>query len=135
MDNQRAETQGYAFPQKQLEKVSFRNFRPFKSIQHFHPSRLNILIGPNNSGKSTFSEFLKIIGSDGFPNTLAVDRKDLREKMINKYAFDLVDPFEIIFHMNYKMDTKYLEEFRTIDAFNLCSKAQVILRYQLTSDN
>lgn len=45
-----------------LESFGFKNFRQFEKFNSLNLSKLNILTGPNNSGKSTFIKALLLFG-------------------------------------------------------------------------
>ncbi len=43
-----------------LEKLKIENFRCFKSFELNHLSRVNLVVGKNNSGKTTILEAIKL---------------------------------------------------------------------------
>lgn len=53
-----------------LDSLFIRNFRLFKSLEIERLSRVNLIVGKNNSGKSCFLEAICAYISDGLPDTL-----------------------------------------------------------------
>jgi AAA15 family ATPase/GTPase len=47
-----------------MKKISIKNFRVFKDQQEMEFKPITILVGPNNSGKSTIFKSLKLINFD-----------------------------------------------------------------------
>lgn len=54
-----------------LDSFLIKNFRLFKHLEVKKLSRLNLIVGRNNSGKSTFLEAVKLYASGGAPDMLA----------------------------------------------------------------
>jgi hypothetical protein len=114
-----------------LVKIGFKNFRPFKNWQYFYPERLNLIIGPNNSGKSTFFEILTLLRGESFPQVLEFAKNGVayRENKIINYAHVKDKPFELSFTYNYNFSKSLFEEERKMDQFCLTSKVEIRLRY------
>jgi AAA15 family ATPase/GTPase len=53
-----------------IDKVSIHNFRCFRELEVSNLKRVNLLVGPNSSGKSAFLESLFLSSSSSAPNTV-----------------------------------------------------------------
>lgn len=52
-----------------IDKVSIHNFRCFREVEVSDLKRVNLIVGPNSSGKSAFLESLFLSSSSSAPNT------------------------------------------------------------------
>jgi AAA15 family ATPase/GTPase len=116
---------------KKLVRIGIKNFRPFKNWQYFYPAKLNLLIGPNNSGKTTFWEILSLLQGDNFPNVIRLDENHelLRENDISNYSFKQDSPLEVSFEIEYDFSDDLFDEEISIDQFLLSRKVEVKLSY------
>ena len=118
-----------------LLKLKFKNFRPFKDWQEFSPKKLNIFIGPNNSGKSSLSELLSML-SDGFPETLNNDHSNLRASRFENLVVDKKKPIELKFELSFNIKNfQPGKETYEISGFVLSPSVEVHLKYHLTRDD
>lgn len=117
-----------------ITKFKFKNFRPFKTWQEFSPKKLNIFIGPNNSGKSSLSELIKMCSGD-FPNNLNIQAKNLRAKRFENLTIDSKYPIEIKLELELSPSAQTANnEPNKVYGFELSNRIEVHLKYQLTTD-
>ncbi|KAF1075092.1 AAA family ATPase [Methanogenium sp. MK-MG] len=70
-----------------IEKISITNYRAIENIQ-FEPRSVNIIVGPNNCGKSSILESIAILAS--FDNKVGSNyNQNLINKIINKYTIKI----------------------------------------------
>jgi AAA15 family ATPase/GTPase len=50
-----------------LDSLKIQNYKVLKSFDIAHLGRLNLIVGKNNSGKSTLLECIRILAADGNP--------------------------------------------------------------------
>ncbi|MGD1919625.1 MAG: AAA family ATPase [Pleurocapsa sp.] len=77
-----------------LEQLKIENFRCFKSFELNNLGRVNLLVGQNNSGKTSIFEALKVFFSD---DTF----KSLKQIMVNNGEYvQNTDKFDISYLFN-----------------------------------
>ncbi len=99
-----------------LKQIKIENFRCFKSFELQQLGRVNLLVGKNNSGKTSILEAIRLLCSN-------VDEELLKQMMINRGEYSLEEEFDFS-HLFYKHEIN-LNEFIFISAINQNNEAQV----------
>jgi predicted ATP-dependent endonuclease of OLD family len=102
-----------------LKKLKIENFRCFKSFELNHLGKVNLLVGENNSGKTSILEALNIFYSGNILKTLKQIMNGRGEFFDNNHDFD-------ISHLFYKHKF-LLNNSVTITGLNLKNESQVKL--------
>ncbi len=92
-----------------MRKISINNFRGFKN-QQFNFSKVNILIGENSGGKSSFLKFLLALKQ-------TILEKDINLKLYGKFV-DLGNYKEIIYEHNDNNNLSFSFDFNSVDYFD-----------------
>lgn len=77
-----------------LKQIKIENFRCFKSFELQQLGRVNLLVGKNNSGKTSILEAIRLLCSN-------VDEELLKQIMINRGEYSLEEKFDFS-HLFYK---------------------------------
>jgi len=85
-----------------LDSLFVRNFRLFKSLEIERLSRVNLIVGKNNSGKSCFLEAVRVYISNASPNVLF----ELISQRNELWEFDIQDEEQNIH--DYENPLRYL---------------------------
>ena len=86
-----------------LKRVSIQNFKSLKDVT-LDLQKVNLLIGPNNSGKTNFLKALEMFSTDGFYSQNAQDLVAISFKHQN---VQIVWQFEFIHDSNIHMNREY----------------------------
>jgi AAA15 family ATPase/GTPase len=87
-------TRSVEFPPQEnmiLKSLQIKNFRSLKNLDVGRVGQLNLIVGKNNSGKSTVLEALRIYAANGIPSVL----RDIAESHDEKYDFSPKDSSEL----------------------------------------
>jgi AAA15 family ATPase/GTPase len=77
-----------------LKSFQISNFRLFRHLEVERLSRVNLIMGKNNSGKSTFLEAVKLYASNALPNVILEIVEAKQETWFSEaqpYAQNLLD--------------------------------------------
>ena len=88
-----------------FKSLKIENFRGFKSFELQHLGRVNLLVGANNSGKTSILEAIKLLCSGNLSS--------LEKLMIYRGEY-LMDEDEINGHEDYELDIRHLFHQREI---------------------
>ncbi|MGL6341603.1 MAG: AAA family ATPase [Waterburya sp.] len=103
-----------------LKKLKIENFRCFKSFELNHLGRVNLLVGENNSGKTSILEALKIFFSDDI-------FKSLKQIMVSHGEYSQnTDKFDISYLFN-QHELRFDRQIVFFGAFKDDNHAQVKL--------
>jgi len=124
-----------------LTHLTLRNFRAFKA-QQFNFSRINVLVGPNNSGKSSVLSAINLLAQTAIDN-------DANVPLVLRGRFDDLGTFHDVVHGNnpntplslefgigeyaYHIDFKYRSQRREIEItrHSISNKKTQIFEYAL----
>lgn len=102
-----------------IKKIGVENFRIFKEKTHFDLAPITVLIGPNNSGKSSLLRLLKLLNVSSNQSILNFDSKDNNTGTFkqalhwagNKDYLKLVfDMPELSFDEKFQIELTYVKE-------------------------
>ena len=79
--------------QKAFTEVNIERFRGIKDLSLKGLKRINVLLGDNNSGKTSVLEVLRILGNPVFTNFIQVCNQRTRRNVFNSYFSDLLYAF------------------------------------------
>ena len=73
-----------------LRKLSFKNYKSFKTKQTIDLNNITVLVGPNSAGKSSIIKLLALIkqSNDGSPSNH--DLLNIRGELVDAVDFDSI---------------------------------------------
>jgi predicted ATPase len=109
--------------------ISIKNFKAFQNEYEFDFKKINLFVGANNSGKSTFSKFIHLL------------KNNFNISEIDKYNFfgNYIHRFE-----NNNSNSSYIEDFKSflndnsknqLLEFKISLHSEITLYFQFESDN
>ncbi|AFE07795.1 ATP-dependent OLD family endonuclease [Corallococcus coralloides DSM 2259] len=127
-----------------LTKVSIRNFRLLRNVEMLFDEQSTLIIGRNNSGKTSLAELFRRLVEDGIPAfTLQDFSLDTHEEFWNAYllstqgqldkARDTLPSIKVTLTLSYDQETLdlgHLADF-IVDLNPECSEVQIEITYAL----
>ncbi|GAB4037335.1 AAA family ATPase [Spirosoma jeollabukense] len=95
-----------------LKRVSIQNFKSLKDVT-LDLQKVNLLIGPNNSGKTNFLKALELIGPDRKGKKHDVNQINFEKKFQNKINIELLWPSD-----NEDFDSRVIKFFFDVGELN-----------------